>query len=172
MYAMGVWLSRGISDFMKMRVAREGKAEDLNDGNIYRSSWERNIARLFAMQKIPVAYEPMRFKFPMRGRENSYLPDWKLRGIDLFVGDQEYTSVFIELKGFYDLKSQKKIRNMAKYYGPRGVMVIVLTEDIYKQIERDWGGIVPGWEHGRLSPYGISAQQLSDSAEDGAGPQT
>ena len=73
MYAMGVWLSRGVSDFMKMRVAREGKAEDLDDGNIYRSSWERNIARLFAMQKIPVAYEPMRFQFPMRGRENSFI---------------------------------------------------------------------------------------------------
>lgn len=152
-----------------MRVAREGPAHDLEDGNFYRSSWERNIARLFAMQKISVSYEPVRFQFPMRGRENSYLPDWRLRGVGIFVGDHEYKDVFIELKGFYDLKSQKKIRNMAKYYGPRGVLVIVVTQDIYRSLEKDYGDVVPGWE--RLKPYDTRIEQRTDDTADGLGQE-
>lgn len=167
MHAMGVWVAwRGSGS---VRVARDGPALDLDDGIAYRSSWERNIARLFRWLGVASSYEPVRFHFPGSGRQYSYLPDWRLRGVAVDVGDMHYPSVFIELKGYYDLKSKRKIRNMAKHYGPKGVMVLVITEDLYKRIEADYCECVPGWERGRLNPYGNNRGQPPEQHPDGEG---
>lgn len=165
MHPMGIWLAwqRG----RPVRVSRDGEARDLDDGIMYRSSWERNIARLMRFLNVQAAYEPVRFNFPGLSRQYSYLPDWKLRGVSVDVGERHYPTVFIELKGFYDLKSKRKIRNMAKYYGPKGIMVLVITEDIYKRIEDDYAEIVPHWERRRLNTYGNERGEQPEKHTDG-----
>ena len=133
---------------MRKRTARDGPAEDLADGNHYRSTWERNIARLMGVRGIETAYEPKRFYF--RDIHESYLPDWRLKGIEPFALDGvTYHEIYIELKGYLDNKSKRQLRNIRRYYAKKGVMVILIDSEQYKKLEQDFSEGISQWEYER-----------------------
>lgn len=129
------------------RTAKDGPALDLGDGNHYRSTWERNIARLMEAFGIEASYEPKRFYF--REIHESYLPDWRLRGVEVAVGKEFYSEVYIELKGYLDNKSKRQLRNIKKYYSKKGVMVILIDSDQYQRLQKEYSARIRQWEHER-----------------------
>ncbi|RXF11112.1 hypothetical protein EG878_14750 [Enterococcus faecalis] len=88
-----------------------------------RSSWEVDVANILDLLGIEFQYEPRRFYF--RKERESYLPDFYL---------PEY-KVWIEVKGFYDQRSQKRMRLFKKYYNTETLFMIFKEE--YEQIVRD-----------------------------------
>lgn len=92
--------------------ARRGKRPDIGPW-FFRSSWEANYARflqlLERLGKIERwEYEPERFVFPVTSGPASYLPDFK-------VWDKEDGVYFVEIKGWYDLKSKQRFGLMHRY---------------------------------------------------------
>lgn len=164
---------------MRKRTARDGPAEDLADGNHYRSTWERNIARLMGIRGIETAYEPKRFYF--RDIHESYLPDWRLKGVaPIMLDGQTYHEIYIELKGYLDNKSKRQLKNIRRYYAKKGVMVILIDAEQYKKLEQDFSEGIEGWEYERqfrqelpdeshertgASPRGGGAETQVDGAE-------
>lgn len=71
----------------------------------FRSNWEIELAELLAELGIQFKYEPKRFYF--RGENESYLPDFYL---------PEY-NCWIEVKGYMDKRSLRRVKLFKKYYG-------------------------------------------------------
>jgi len=88
-------------------------------GRGFRSSWEVELAELMTELGIRWEYEPKRFHF-WRERE-SYLPDFYL---------PDY-NVWIEVKGYMDRKSARRIRLFKKYYGKEYGFLL------YEAVERE-----------------------------------
>ncbi|NBV38083.1 MAG: hypothetical protein EBS00_00700 [Verrucomicrobia bacterium] len=148
---------------MRNRTARDGPAKDLADGNHYRSTWERNMARLMGRLGIEAAYEPKRFYF--RDIHESYLPDWRLKNVGpLTLDGNTYHEIYIELKGYLDNKSKRQLRNIRRYYAKKGVMVILIDSEQYKKLEQDYSGNIGAWEYER-----ISTQERSDKPDECTG---
>ena len=146
---------------MRKRTARDGPAEDLADGNHYRSTWERNIARLMGVRGIETAYEPKRFYF--RDIHESYLPDWRLKGVaPIMLDGQTYHEIYIELKGYLDNKSKRQLKNIRRYYAKKGVMVILIDSAQYKKLEQDFSEGIEGWEYERERDWKAERPHESD----------
>lgn len=71
----------------------------------FRSNWEIELAELLTDLGIKWEYEPQRFYF--RGEGESYLPD-------IFL--PEY-NVWVEVKGWMDKRSLRRVKLFKKYYG-------------------------------------------------------
>lgn len=71
-----------------------------------RSGWEANVARVFEVHGIPWEFEPKTFSFPIKRGTKAYLPDFYL----------PETKEWIEVKGWFDKKSQTKLKRFKKYY--------------------------------------------------------
>lgn len=141
-----------------MRVARAGPAHDLGDGIEYRSTWERNIARYLRYMGIEAKYEPKRFYFPGKAWSESYLPDWRL----MIEPPPGFSEVYIELKGWLDKKSIRRLRNMRAHYGKRGILCILIDEDSYARIENDYAGRIKCWERSSIRRQRTSVEQLGE----------
>ena len=114
----GLWFIDGSSEAFDTRMEAIRRARELTRnkktdgrrfvseklGMAFRSKWEVELAELLYELGIDFEYEPERFYF--RGEGDSYLPDFYL---------PEY-NVFIEVKGYMDKKSQRRIRLFRKYY--------------------------------------------------------
>jgi hypothetical protein len=90
----------------KKRKELEGRrfhSEKLNMD--FRSNWEVELAELMDELGIIFVYEPRRFYF--RVEKESYLPDFYL---------PEY-NCWIEVKGWMDKKSLRRVKLFKKYYG-------------------------------------------------------
>lgn len=144
-----------------MRIAHAGVAEDLGDGIEYRSSWERNIARYLRYIGVEAKYEPKRFYFPGKAWSESYLPDWRLL-VPKESLPPGFSEVYIELKGWLDKKSVRRLRNMRAHYGKRGILCILIDEEMYMRLEECYAGRIGSWERRN------KRQQRLQSAEDGA----
>jgi hypothetical protein len=106
------------------------------------------MARLMGVRGIETAYEPKRFYF--RDIHESYLPDWRLKGIEPFALDgQIYHEIYIELKGYLDNKSKRQLKNIRRYYAKKGVMVILIDSEQYKKLEQDFSKGISQWEYER-----------------------
>jgi len=106
------------------------------------------MARLMGVRGIETAYEPKRFYF--RDIHESYLPDWRLKGVEPFTLDgQIYHEIYIELKGYLDNKSKRQLKNIRRYYAKKGVMVILIDSEQYKKLEQDWSEGIAQWEYER-----------------------
>lgn len=109
----------------------------------FRSKWEANYARYleFLKQHKEIAewqHEPKTFWFEKIKRGcRSYLPDFEIINND---GSIEYH----EVKGWYDERSQTKIKRMKKYYP--NVKLKVIFEKEYKSIARSLSGLIKEWE--------------------------
>jgi hypothetical protein len=100
------------------RRAKEGRrfhSEKLNMD--FRSNWEVELAELMDEMGIKFLYEPERFYF--RAESESYLPDFYL--IDY--------NCFIEVKGYFDKRSQKRVKLFKKYYGAKYAFFLYEKEE-------------------------------------------
>ncbi|WP_186439831.1 PDDEXK family nuclease [Bacillus paralicheniformis] len=71
----------------------------------FRSSWEVELAEIMTELGIKWEFEPRRFYF--HAEKESYLPDFYLPEFNCWI----------EVKGFFDLKSQRRMKLFSKYYG-------------------------------------------------------
>jgi len=86
--------------------AKGGKRKNLDD-IYFRSAWEANYARYLNFVDIKWEYEPKEFEFEeIKRGTRFYTPDFYLPG-----GDR-----WIEIKGYFDDKSQTKIKRFKKYH--------------------------------------------------------
>jgi hypothetical protein len=72
---------------------------------LFRSNWEIELAEILNELGISFEYEPKRFYF--RAESESYLPDFYL---------PEY-NCWIEVKGYMDKRSLKRVKLFKKYHG-------------------------------------------------------
>ena len=149
------------------RRGLQGPALDLDDGHEYRSTWERNVARVLRYRGVEASYEPKRYLFDGQPWAESYLPDWRLPG-EAQVGPRHYDTILLEVKGYYDAKSKRRSRNMKKQWAARGVMVLLFREPLYRQLEEDYAEHIPEWEYDRQAP--ARGQERPAQATDGQGP--
>ena len=101
-------------------------------GQMFRSSWEANVARVFKHYNYSWEYEPDRFKIE---GENSlfYWPDFLVNG-----------NTVVEVKGFWDSDSLKKVSEFHKRF-PEYKLIIV-DSDVYYDIDTFYGEIIECWE--------------------------
>ncbi|AYP68772.1 endonuclease I [Bacillus phage vB_BpsS-36] len=71
----------------------------------FRSNWEIELAELLDELEIDFLYEPKRFYY--RGEKESYLPDFYLTEFNCFI----------EVKGWMDKRSEKRVKLFNKYQG-------------------------------------------------------
>lgn len=86
------------------KKAEEGKrffSEKLQ--RYFRSNWEIELAELLTELEIEFEYEPKRFYY--RAEKESYLPDFYLTELDCWI----------EVKGWMDERSKKRIKLFRKY---------------------------------------------------------
>lgn len=96
-----------------------GFREDLNQ--YFRSAWEANIARILNYSNIQWKYEPHRFYFSDEVEVISYLPDFYLPEYDLWI----------EVKGWFDDKSIRRLKLFKEYYPDESKKLIVIDNDFY-----------------------------------------
>lgn len=140
---------------------KKGYAEDLQDGNFYKSGWERDFARflVFLMEKNVIdgyEYEPYAFSFQGLGYARgpfTYLPDFILRfstNISSKVIKQlkpvfgEVTPgllTYLEVKGQETGKDRNKWRRFRKHVQEP---LAIVKRDEMMVIQRKFP--VEGWE--------------------------
>lgn len=117
------WIIEGNSEIFPNRITAMRRAKELNSQRSkkrkdngrrfvsqrlkmnFRSNWEIELAELMADLGIHFEYEPKRFFY--KAEQESYLPDFYL---------PEY-NVWIEVKGFMDKRSLKRVKLFRKYQG-------------------------------------------------------
>lgn len=112
-----------------------GIRQDLNQ--YFRSSWEANIARILNYLNIEWKYEYKRFNFSEE-KEGvlSYQPDFYL---------PKYNK-WIEVKGWMDEKSKLRLKLFKKYYPTESLNLILINEEIYLLLNKQYSKIVENWE--------------------------
>ena len=149
-----------ISREKKYSRCRRGKRKDL--GSIFfRSSWEANYARYLNWRRsngeiYSWEYEPGQFKFEAEKRGvRSYTPDFKI----LVTKFSE--PVYIEIKGWMDENSKKRLALMKTYYPEVQLEVIGFPQYIVLQHKF---GHLSGWErHTQKRKPAVLQQTLFDS---------
>lgn len=122
---------------------RAASAADL-EGKRARSRWERNIFRWLRMLKNrgeihEFQYEPKEFWFwSIKRGTRFYKPDYAV------WDDEGAVPYFYEVKGVMDSVSRIKLERMAKYYPD--VVVLIIDERRYNEIEREFGPQIEKWE--------------------------
>ncbi|QFG05223.1 endonuclease [Bacillus phage 019DV002] len=84
----------------------------------FRSYWEIDIAELMTNEGIAWEYEPRRVYF--RAEQESYLPDFYL---------PQY-NCFIEVKGYFDMRSKKRCKLFKKYYGSKHGFFLIMEDEL------------------------------------------
>jgi hypothetical protein len=83
----------------------------------FRSNWEIELAEILTELEIEFTFEPERFYF--RAERESYLPDFYL---------PEY-NCFIEVKGYMDKRSLKRVKLFKRYYGKQYAFFLFEKEE-------------------------------------------
>lgn len=103
----------------KKKTHKDGRrffSEKLNA--YFRSNWEIELAELMTELGILWEYEPRRFYF--RVECESYLPDYYL---------PEYNT-WIEVKGFMDKRSERRVKLFKKYHGAEYGFFLVMKDEL------------------------------------------
>ena len=106
---------------------RQGIRLDL--GHMARSSWEANIARVF--KRLGISYEYEREVLNLD--DICYTPDFFLQN-----------NVIVEVKGFWNDESRKKVAALEKHHPEYSVLPI--DADMYESIRRKFADQIPEWE--------------------------
>lgn len=112
--------------------------------NVFRSTWEANIARLLNFKGIEWKYEPEMFLLDTDNRyilpiDNiPYIPDFMLTD-----------KLAIEVKGFWDPESVLKIHYFKKQYPD--IALKIIDSDIYYTLNELYSETVPNWEYSQCS---------------------
>lgn len=114
------------------------------NGQMYRSGWERNVARyldhLVTTGEVErVEYEPERFFFPVKRGNKSYLPDFKVWYPD---GSYEWW----EVKGYMDNDSKIKLRRFALHHTEESLKLKLIDRSAYMKIKAEFENVLEGWE--------------------------
>lgn len=128
-----------------------GKRDDLP--HFVRSSWEANIARYLRYIGQEYEYEPDIFYFPgVKNGAVNYKPDFK-------IGENHY----IEVKGNMTSRDRTKLKRMAKFY-PH-VRIDVIDKNAYKEIEKQYGHLIPNWEFPVKKPRNVLKEKKKKAKE-------
>lgn len=114
------------------------------NGQMYRSGWERNIARYLDHQVDQGVvdrweYECERFPFPVKRGNKSYLPDFKVWYPD---GSYEWW----EVKGYLDDASRIKLKRFALHHPEESMKLKLIDRPAYMKIKADFQDKLEGWE--------------------------
>lgn len=114
------------------------------DGQMYRSGWERNVARYLnhLIQQGVVdrfEYEPERFPFPVKRGNKSYLPDFK-------VWYPDGTYEWWEVKGYMDDASRIKLKRFALHHTEESLKLKLIDRPAYMKIKAEYENVLEGWE--------------------------
>ena len=108
---------------------RSGRRDDL--GNLFfRSRWEANVARVFNFQGKKWVFEPQIFIL----ETTSYTPDF-------WLPDEK---IFVEVKGYMNEISQRKLDEFTKYHPEHTVQIIGREE--YDQFKFQYADKIAEWE--------------------------
>lgn len=99
----------------------------------FRSSWEANVARILNKLNVPYEYERESYQIG----EDFYLPDFFLTN-----------NIILEVKGFWDSESRKKIAALQKEY--QEFRVLPVDSDMYGTLQKRFSPIIPEWEGSRI----------------------
>lgn len=134
-----------------------GTAVDLN-GKYFRSSWERNFARILNLwiEKgilLKWEYEPHRFEFPVKNKSGAcshYTPDFGVSinpewidEVDTIL-NHSTLNMFIEVKGYLDSTGKCKIKRMGTHFPDTTLVVVGIKE--YKRLEKEYREQIGEWE--------------------------
>ena len=115
----------------------------------FKSSWEANIARVLKYLDIPYEYEGhMLQRHDEDGTVTGvYIPDF-------WLSDNR----IVEVKGFWDQDSRKKVLEIKKNYPQYKYYII--DQDVYASVSRQYCEKIPEWEKSKQKEESIAAQQL------------
>lgn len=89
----------------KLKSSRGKKFASQKLNMEFRSNWEIELAEILTDLGIKFDYEPERFYF--RAEKESYLPDFYLPEFNCWI----------EVKGYMDKRSERRVKLFKKYYG-------------------------------------------------------
>ena len=113
-----------------------GNRKDLEQ--YFRSAWEANMARVLNYLHIKWEYEYKRFDFQEETEDVlSYQPDFYLSDYDKWI----------EVKGWMDGKSKKRLELFKKYYPEQYKNLYLIDEKAYKEIEKKYSTLIDNWEY-------------------------
>lgn len=123
-FEKGMWYGRGkkfdsFEEANEYALAKKSGRRFYNevDDTYYRSRWEIVMANALHESGIEFQYEPKRFMY--HKHKESYLPDFYLPKF----------SLWIEVKGYMDKRSKKRIVLFGKEY-PEEKLVLVMEDEI------------------------------------------
>lgn len=122
----------------KSRVSSVGFRNDLKE--IFKSSWEANFARVLNYLEIEWEYERRHFNLEINtdSDSNFYIPDFFLNN-----------NLLIEIKGFWDKKSIKKIELFKEQY--LDYKLLIIDSDMYRSLDKLYRNVIPNWEDNIIS---------------------
>ncbi len=120
-------------DFGDFSKADGGFREDLEAG--FKSSWEANIARLLNFKKLDWEYEKASESYSTE--IGYYIPDFK-------VIDKEGKTYIIEVKGYWDDRSVKKVWSAITQ--SKDEKIIIIDSDYYSILNNEYSNTIPNWE--------------------------
>lgn len=102
-------------------------------GQLFRSGWEANVARILRLESIEYQYEPQIFDVNLNGVHKKYIPDF-------YVGN----NVFFEVKGRWTNAAKQKVKAFKEQY-PQ-YMLCVIDKYIYAQLQQQYRSQIKNWE--------------------------
>ena len=131
-YNIGLYRSFPIQsdDFGDYSRASGGLRKDLGTG--FKSSWEANIARLLKEKNLEWEYENSFVSTEI----GSYIPDFRVK--------KDGKTYIIEVKGFWDNKSVKKVSTMLRQ--PMIEEKVIIDSDFYSILDMNFKEKINNWE--------------------------
>jgi hypothetical protein len=129
--------------------ARRGRRADLGD-MFFRSAWEANYARYLnhCIEKGVLTswqYEPRTFVFPNQKRDvMSWTPDFVV--VEAETGWERIH----EVKGKWTDRFDRQLELLEQYY-PEWATLMLISEDMYRDLDRWARGRIPYWETGKAA---------------------
>lgn len=105
------------------RNTRSGFRKDI--GHVCRSSWESNVCRVLFVHGINYQFEPVKFEYPIKRGNKSYVPD-------ILLTD---SNEWIEVKGYLGNDSKIKLKRFKRYYPEEFNKLIVITSNNKDSLE-------------------------------------
>lgn len=133
--------NNNINNSKEKSWSKDGYREDLDKG--FRSTWEANIARILNYKNLVWQYEeefiPLDISNSKLKITPNYVPDFVLED-----------GTIIEVKGFWDARSKKKISLFLEQYPQR--KIIIIDCDTYINIEKKYHELISYWEDETTTP--------------------
>ncbi|NLP46782.1 MAG: hypothetical protein GX347_07050 [Epulopiscium sp.] len=107
-------------------------------GHVLRSSWESDFARILNYLNIEWDYEKEGFELDSKYIQGYYIPDFFLDN-----------NIIIEIKGFWDDESRKKVRCFKEQYN--NYKLLLIDSDMMITLWKLYSNKIEGWESKGIS---------------------